>query len=117
MILSVQRRADASFTITARDADGALLDLTNMSLLFQAREQIDSEVVAIEKASGAGIVHAADQPGVGKGLATMTFVPADTATVAATLRWGLWLIDSADERHPLIEGGVLYVRNSVVEVV
>lgn len=72
-----------TFRLTVRDASGALVDLSGKTLRFSIKETRNTAAALVTKTSGAGITHDVDQPGVGKGLASLRLLPADTNVVAA----------------------------------
>lgn len=84
LALSVGRGRAATYDLEVRDASGNLVDLVTAGreLRFSAKLALtDADPPLIYKENGAGITPAADQPGVGKGLAQLRLIPADT-TVA-----------------------------------
>jgi hypothetical protein len=108
--LATYRGDNESFTITVRDAAGALVNLTGATLRFTAKYRAsDLDAAAIfSKTTGAGITHAADQAGVGKGLATVALVPGDTTTLPAPLVvvWDCQLRDAAANVQTVATGSL-----------
>lgn len=114
--LATFRGDNESFSVTVRDPAGALIDLTGATLRFTAKYRagdLDVDSV-ITKTTGSGITHAADQPGVGKGIATIALLPADTVDLAAplVLIWDVQLRDAATLVQTVASGS-LRVRADV----
>jgi hypothetical protein len=79
-ILKITRGRFKSFKLVVKDSNDALIDLSGKTLIFSAKKRhSDDDPPVITKSSSSGITHAADQPGVGKGLATLKLSSADTA--------------------------------------
>lgn len=74
-----------TFRLTIRDASGALVDLSGKTVRFSVKAGRNTTAALITKTSGSGITHDADQPGVGKGLASLRILPNDTLANAAFL--------------------------------
>lgn len=113
-MLVVYTGGDYIFDLTVTDDDGTLIDLTGATLTWQVRLQLDDAAPLIDKETGAGITHAADQPGTGKGLAELAVAKADWPAIGHYY-WGLWLKDAVGNRQPLREYGSLHVKAAVVQ--
>jgi hypothetical protein len=110
---AISRGETTTRTITVRDGAEALLDLTGKELLFVATRRLSDTPAdaVISKETGDGITHAADQPGVGKGLASITFDAADTASLEAyrvDLHFAVWLVSAS--LPYVLQRGVLTVN-------
>jgi hypothetical protein len=113
-LLTMYAGADMEFSLLALDENGDPVDLTGSTLTFQVRRGVLDDDPLIEKATGDGITHAADQAGAGKGQATLTLEALDTEDLNGQHRWGLWVEDVFGTRQPLSERGVFYVSHPVV---
>lgn len=108
MDLTIEHGATKTFALVILQG-GANLDLTGKVLRFSAkRDHAAPGAPLIAKSTGAGIVHDADQPGVGKGKATLTLLPADTSALPnrrQILRWDVQVEDGAN-RYPALVGRI-----------
>jgi hypothetical protein len=100
-----------TFRLTVRDASGALVNLTNKELRFSIKSGHNTDAALITKVTAAGITHDGDQPGVGKGLASLRLEPEDTnnnveikSNTVQTYICELELIQVADEPEILDTG-------------
>jgi hypothetical protein len=114
--LATYRGDNETFSVIVRDPAGTVVALTGATLRFTAKyraSDVDDDAL-ITKTTGAGITHDADQVGAGKGKATIAFVPADTATLAAplVLVWDVQLQDAATLVQT-VAGGSLRIRADV----
>lgn len=105
------RGTDQTFSVTSNNANGTPRNWAGTKAWFSARQAWGTPVYVFQKDSdGNGIVTDGTP-----GLATISIVPADTASVlntGQTLVWDIRLKD-ADGKISTLAGGLLVVKPSV----
>ena len=82
-----------------------LLNLTGCQLVFNVRETVDGEPVIIKDSDNVGEIDIAADQGTNKGEATLTIVPADTASLdSGQYYYDLWLTDVSNKTRPQLAG-------------
>lgn len=114
------------FTMTVRDANMHLVDLTAAKCYFAMRADIkvDASVkLASEATSGhrIGIIIAPDQTGATKGQFTITLIPADTIALVALgdddpWIYDVWVVETTLGTIPVIEQSTIGLYPQVTMV-
>lgn len=118
-LLSIVRGDRKVFSIALTDSDGDPIDLDLLTLTFTAKENVLDLVPLLEKVSGDGIEHAANQSTTGKGLATLTIDPADTADLTALRTDGEWDVqidDGAGDVRTVLSGRIVITADITTPV-
>jgi hypothetical protein len=107
------RGTTIKLTITVRDQDGALVDLTGATAHLRVRTDLKSTAIIQKSSPASGIVLSA-QSGATLGQFVATISHSDTAALEpGDYHWDSWIVTAAGERYAVIGPSKLTLLHEV----